>query len=795
MTKRDILSDADVEVLFETNSISDIKQFNIDLEKDVDKKREELRTTVGERYRDLMEAAETITRMKTTSIDVVSAFKDIAATTSKYEYYSSISNIKYQQNDQFNEENVNAGENYDSSDLATTAQIKLLMDSPEIMWTSVDNGDYLTAAQVYLFARHIHTNLTFNSNSVGGKRTSTMFPIIERQWSSIVPFYETILNGCTQIMSNESIPYHTEVNSKDSDKETIDISNIVRSMAAMTLLKGIKTIDLFSEFLSLREKTIQNVISSEENGAKSHIRNTILSTMFCVQSCSAFLPSQDNAETLERVLQEISEKPAISFFQNISLSPVMKYLPNIIRDFCPSIVVNKDRDSSRCSKPDDLDQEFLTTECTNWLDRVHDMISNGTSKVLAHVNTLSGLSMIRRSTYDYLALKCSKNKHSTFKDWNSVCVNVLNRTVNVWDEFYRNLFRERAEELISKEIQNAISYLRSSLSSISDIKNMDIADFVWVEGNTNESILDHDNTKSNKGRILSSLELKARSYPPTVQTICQKFDELLQSLISQLSEYVTVEKSSDADEPNKISNILDIGSVVEKSKMHEKEDEPFRLDQDNNAILEFVENSMSTSLTKMLNDVNVLVKDEQIQLKVDESGLNERYVVMARICQAVPELSPSLENCCTASEYFRQENLRDFYENNDYLGELKNLSIKSSKISDERHQKLKDVNESFVKTCAFLLISWIEMIGTIMINQLKANLTNAVKDNLNMLPQWEAVEISEEGEDNKQVKSTIRIPGQISVSLFQVIHQYAHSIYSVGSHNLPIKGIHSKPLR
>merc|ERR1719367_2146612 len=169
MTKRDILSDADVEALFETNSISDIKQFNIDLEKDVDKKREELRTTVGERYRDLMEAAETITHMKTTSIDVVNAFKDIAATTSKYEYYSSISSIKYQ-NVQVNEENVNAGENYDSSDLATTAQIKLLMDSPEIMWSSVDN----------------------------------------------------------------------EVNSKESDKENIEISNIVRSMAAMTLLKGIK---------------------------------------------------------------------------------------------------------------------------------------------------------------------------------------------------------------------------------------------------------------------------------------------------------------------------------------------------------------------------------------------------------------------------------------------------------------------------------------------------------------------------------------------------------------------------
>ena len=42
MTKRDILSDADVEVLFETKPISDIKQFNHELEKDIDKSRYKL---------------------------------------------------------------------------------------------------------------------------------------------------------------------------------------------------------------------------------------------------------------------------------------------------------------------------------------------------------------------------------------------------------------------------------------------------------------------------------------------------------------------------------------------------------------------------------------------------------------------------------------------------------------------------------------------------------------------------------------------------------------------------------
>ena len=107
MTNRDILSDPDVEALFQTRNISYIKKFNSDLERDIDKKREELRTTVGERYRDLMEAAETITHMKTTSFEVVDAFKNVAETTSKFDYYptSSIpSSMTYRMDLQNNDE-------------------------------------------------------------------------------------------------------------------------------------------------------------------------------------------------------------------------------------------------------------------------------------------------------------------------------------------------------------------------------------------------------------------------------------------------------------------------------------------------------------------------------------------------------------------------------------------------------------------------------------------------------------------------------------------------------------------
>ncbi len=55
----------DVERLFEVKTVDEIAEFSHSLTRDIDRKREELRTMVGERYRDLMEAADTIARMRT----------------------------------------------------------------------------------------------------------------------------------------------------------------------------------------------------------------------------------------------------------------------------------------------------------------------------------------------------------------------------------------------------------------------------------------------------------------------------------------------------------------------------------------------------------------------------------------------------------------------------------------------------------------------------------------------------------------------------------------------------------
>ena len=63
MTKTGMFN-TDLETVVTSNSIEEIEKLSQGLKHDIDQKREELRTMVGERYRDLMEAADTISQMK-----------------------------------------------------------------------------------------------------------------------------------------------------------------------------------------------------------------------------------------------------------------------------------------------------------------------------------------------------------------------------------------------------------------------------------------------------------------------------------------------------------------------------------------------------------------------------------------------------------------------------------------------------------------------------------------------------------------------------------------------------------
>ena len=72
---------ANPDKIFQEQNIDQIKDLLRSLQHESDRKREELRSLVGERYRDLMEASETIIRMRNTSNASVDQIKVVQEAT------------------------------------------------------------------------------------------------------------------------------------------------------------------------------------------------------------------------------------------------------------------------------------------------------------------------------------------------------------------------------------------------------------------------------------------------------------------------------------------------------------------------------------------------------------------------------------------------------------------------------------------------------------------------------------------------------------------------------------------
>ncbi|CAG0924512.1 unnamed protein product [Notodromas monacha] len=80
--KSDNLSDAyDINQLFSTKTVAEIRTVKQKIVDDVEKKKADLRNMVGERYRDLIEAANTIASIKTGSEEVRKSIEKIESIT------------------------------------------------------------------------------------------------------------------------------------------------------------------------------------------------------------------------------------------------------------------------------------------------------------------------------------------------------------------------------------------------------------------------------------------------------------------------------------------------------------------------------------------------------------------------------------------------------------------------------------------------------------------------------------------------------------------------------------------
>lgn len=89
--------------------------------------------------------------------------------------------------------------NVEASQDSIIIQIKILMDVPQYIWSSIENKDLLFATQLYLIAQHINYSLLFE---VGSTDLSIKYPIVSKQWDVISQFKNIILNKCNNVLQS-----------------------------------------------------------------------------------------------------------------------------------------------------------------------------------------------------------------------------------------------------------------------------------------------------------------------------------------------------------------------------------------------------------------------------------------------------------------------------------------------------------------------------------------------------------------------------------------------------------------
>lgn len=279
----------------------------------------------SERYRDLLQAADTIGEMRNTSAKVIENIDSIM---------TSCRNLNEHQLIGFKIDS-----NIERASLATQAnqknyygcmaQIHLLTKLPELIWSRLDDGDYFIATQLFIFARHISTGLQLDSNMDFMRK----FPVAKSQWNHLNQFFFMMKQMCLEQL----------------EKPELTTETAVKCLASLMLLENCQLDKLLTMFIQLRARAFRRMLSSAGNSETEHsnvhqsaksrildslqlLNETVLQIFKCFIDTSMDASEATNKCLLARELEAITGPDAKPILKMIDLND------SLMNDTLPSLI-------------------------------------------------------------------------------------------------------------------------------------------------------------------------------------------------------------------------------------------------------------------------------------------------------------------------------------------------------------------------------------------------------------------------------------------------------------------------
>ncbi|XP_042227965.1 conserved oligomeric Golgi complex subunit 1-like isoform X2 [Homarus americanus] len=735
----------EVTLLFERHSVAQVQEILRKTRNDIECKKEDLRVMVGERYRDLIEAADTIAEMRESAEAICNNIKTMEGLCESLQQRGLIGFKTQSQHNLGIDRSPTSGAHY-----SVAVQVKLLVGVPEALWGLTEHCQFLPATQLLLLAHHTHTSLQLSPSPV---KVASWFPVIERQWASITQFRNTIVRGCSSLIS-----YETE-----------NVQAVLDAVVSVMLVEGCSSADALSRVLHLRHSALMAVLAPRPSAtAKAQISQfttLFLATLNIIHA--VFVEGDDGKSLLEKRLQEVvqgegEEDSPISLLQETSLT--LSFLPQSIRHFRPTV--------QGSTKP--LGNEFVREQVINWLGSVLDEASKTLTTLLSFTTSVKALAMIRLSVWEICQAKLEREQ------WNKITNVLCGGYFDPWDSVVRGQVSERARQVVTSQLTAAkeavlqlVSRLTTDIAADPKIcsEEGDITNFVWSEsaGDLPERV-GWTSAASRSVSQSGGLYYKTRGYTTRLQTICRALNSRLMALLQDVGHF-----NCESEKVDYLSG---------NDKHSPTDEERNSVVEDYSSLLSFLQDASCSIFTQLVKELEELAKQ---RISVPPPQVTEGWeddvcvvalavpstivVVVGRICQALPNICSQMQICASASNLANPDIAR-------------RVSL-GSKVESESWTKLRsELQETSCRLFGFFLKSLTSGLHTELKTYLLTEVSSGVAASIKAFPTWDMVDIEEEGESGNVVKSSIHVPAHPTPVLTQALAHLCASVNCVATHTI-----------
>ncbi|XP_029066613.1 conserved oligomeric Golgi complex subunit 1 isoform X2 [Monodon monoceros] len=749
----------DPAALFESHGAEEIRGLERQVRAEIEHKKEELRQMVGERYRDLIEAADTIGQMRRCAEGLVGAVKATDQYCARLRQAGSAAprpprNPQPQQPSQ-------------EKFYSMAAQIKLLLEIPEKIWSSMEASEYLHATQLYLLCCHLHKLLQLDPSSSRYSPVLSRFPILSQQLAAASHFRSAILHESKMLLTCQAV----------ADQA------VAEALCSVMLLEESSPRQALADFLLARKAAIQKLLNQQHHGAgvKSQICSLVELLATTLNQAHALfytlpegllpdpsLPCGMLLSTLDNITGQHPTGKGIGVLQEgMKLCSWFKHLPASVVEFQPAL--------RTLARP--ISQEYLKDTLQKWIHMCNEDIKNGISNLLMYVTSMKGLAAIRDATWELLA------NESIHHSWDVICRRLLDRPLLFWEDLMQQLFLDRLQTLTkegfdsisssSKELLiSALRELESSTNSSTSNKHIhfehNMSLFLWSES---PSDLPPDAawvSVSNRAQFPGSgLSMKAQAVSPCVQSFCSALDSKLKVKLEDLLAYLP---SGDPSPPKDVSpaqsrncafdRYADAGTVQEMLRTHSM------------ACVRHITDCVQAELQR----IQQAIQGQQDAL----DGLKLHSVLfMARLCQSLGELCPHLKQCILGKSGSTEKPARDSRA-------LKKQGKGKTQEIVPVQAKWQEVKELLLQQGVMGYRVWSSAVVKVLAHGFTQSLLlDDAGSVLATATSWDELEIQEEAESGSSVTSKIRLPVQPSWYVQSFLLSLCQEINRVGGHALP----------